>query len=67
MYLINMNNSMVEVIDRESGKVVSSFGRAGHFPGEFDQPHGIAVDSHGNVYVGENGGKRVQKFKPVAQ
>jgi hypothetical protein len=25
------------------------------------------VDSHGNVYVGENGGKRVQKFKPVAQ
>jgi DNA-binding beta-propeller fold protein YncE len=67
MYLINMNNSLVEVLDRESGKVVSSFGRAGHFPGEFDQPHGIAVDSRGNVYVGENGGKRVQKFKLVAQ
>jgi sugar lactone lactonase YvrE len=67
MYLINMNNSLVEVIDRESGKILSSFGRAGHFPGEFDQPHGIAVDSKGNVYVGENGGKRVQKFKLVAQ
>jgi DNA-binding beta-propeller fold protein YncE len=67
MYLINMNNALIEVIDRESGKVLSSFGSAGHFPGEFDQPHGIAVDSKGNVYVGENGGKRVQKFKIVSE
>lgn len=65
MYLINQNSSEIEVIDRESGTIVSSFGRAGHFAGEFDQPHGIAVDSKGNVYVTENRGKRVQKFHPV--
>ena len=29
------------------------------------QAHGIAVDSKGNVYVAENRGRRIQKFKPV--
>jgi DNA-binding beta-propeller fold protein YncE len=67
MYLINQNNSQIEIINRESGKIVSSFGREGHFPGQFDQPHGIAVDSKGNIYVTENRGKRVQKFKIVGQ
>jgi NHL repeat len=67
MYLINQNSSEIEVINRESGKIVSSFGRAGHFPGHFDQPHGIGVDSRGNVYVTENRGKRVQKFRIVGQ
>jgi hypothetical protein len=37
------------------------------FPGEFNQAHGIAVDSNGNVYVDENRGKRVHKFKIAAQ
>lgn len=67
MYLINQNDARVEVIERESGRILSSFGRAGHFAGEFDQPHGIAVDSQGNVYVAENRGRRVQKFKLVRQ
>ena len=67
MYLINQNNSEIEVIDRGTGRILSSFGRSGHFPGHFDQPHGIAVDSKGNVYVTENRGKRVQKFKVVGQ
>ncbi|HYR91720.1 MAG TPA: SBBP repeat-containing protein [Terriglobia bacterium] len=67
IYLINQNNAQIEIIDRQSGKILSSFGRAGHFPGEFDQPHGIAVDSKGNVYVAENRGKKVQKFKVAGQ
>lgn len=66
IFLINQNNSRIEIIDRQTGAVLSSFGRAGHFPGEFDQPHGIAVDSRGNVYVAENRGKRVQKFVPAS-
>jgi DNA-binding beta-propeller fold protein YncE len=67
IYVINQNNSQIEIIDRQSGKILSSFGRAGHFPGQFDQPHGIAVDSQGNVYVAENRGKRIQKFKIAAR
>jgi DNA-binding beta-propeller fold protein YncE len=65
MYVINQNDSEIDVLDRRSGKVLSSFGRSGHFPGEFDQPLNIAVDSQGNVYVTENRGKRIQKFRLV--
>ena len=48
MYVINQNDSEIEVLDRRSGKILSSFGRSGHFPGEFDQPLNIAVDSQAN-------------------
>jgi tripartite motif-containing protein 71 len=66
MYVINQNNAEVEIIDRASGKILSAVGRgAGHFPGQFDQPHGLAVDSRGNVYVTENRGRRIQKFRLV--
>lgn len=67
MYVINQNNSQVDILDRQTGKVLSSFGRSGHLPGQFDQPLNIAVDSKGNVYVTENRGKRVQKFKMIGQ
>jgi sugar lactone lactonase YvrE len=65
LFVMNQNSSRVEVIERESGAVVGSFGRAGTFPGEFNQAHGIAADSRGNVYVAENRGRRVQRFRPV--
>jgi len=65
LFVINQNNARVEIIERESGAVVGSFGRAGAFPGEFNQAHGIAVDSRGNVYIAENRGRRVHRFKPV--
>jgi DNA-binding beta-propeller fold protein YncE len=65
IFVINQNNAEIDIIDRQSGKKLSSFGRPGSFPGELNQPHGIAVDSKGNVYVDENRGKRVHKFKPV--
>jgi sugar lactone lactonase YvrE len=66
MYVINQNNSEIEIIDRQTGKLLSTVGNgAGHFPGQFDQAHGIAVDSKGNVYVAENRGKRIQRFTMV--
>jgi sugar lactone lactonase YvrE len=65
MFVVNQNNATVDIVERESGKKVGSFGRPGSFPGEFNQAHGIAVDSKGNVYVDENRGRRVHKFKPI--
>jgi hypothetical protein len=65
MFVVNQNNAQIDVVDRKAGKPVSSFGSIGKQPGQFDQAHGIAVDSKGNVYVAENRGRRVHKFKIV--
>jgi DNA-binding beta-propeller fold protein YncE len=63
IFVINQNNAQVEIIDRESGTIIGNFGRSGNFPGQFNQPHGIAVDSRGNVYIAENRGRRIHKFR----
>jgi len=65
MFVINQNNSRIEILERASGKVVGNFGRPGPYPGEFNQAHGIAIDSQGSIYVNENRGRRTQKFKLV--
>jgi DNA-binding beta-propeller fold protein YncE len=65
MFVINQNNSQIEIIERTSGKSLGSFGRPGSFPGQFNQVHGIAVDSKGHVYLDENRGRRVHKFRAV--
>ena len=65
MFVVNQNNAQIDVVDRKAGAKVGSFGSIGKLPGQFDQPHGIAVDSKGNVYVAENRGRRVHKFRIV--
>ena len=66
MYVINEIDEEVDVVDRASGQVLGSFGRPGHQVGEFMHAHTMAVDSKGNIYVGESvDGRRVQKFKIV--
>ena len=53
----------VSVVDLE-GRILANWGgESSHEPGRFVAPHTVAVDSHGDVYVGEVlEGKRVQKF-----
>ena len=36
----------------------------GTAPGQFDEPRGLAVDPHGNVYVVDSKNNRIQKFGP---
>ncbi len=66
MFVINQNNGQVDMIERATGKNLGSFGRPGSFPGQFNQAHGIAVDGKGNVYIAENRGKRIHRFKIAA-
>ena len=44
----------VSIVDRQ-GNLLARFGdpEEGDVPGKFTAPHGIAVDSHGDIYVGE--------------
>jgi NHL repeat len=65
MFVLNQNNATIDIVDRAAGRKLASFGSIGKLPGQFDQAHGIAVDSKGNVYVAENRGRRVHKFKIV--
>ena len=66
LYVLNQNRVMVDVLDRQSGEVLASFGGGpGRYRGQFTLPHGIGVDSAGSVYVAEQEGRRIQKFVVV--
>lgn len=66
MYIVNEIDEQISIVDRATGRVLDSFGRPGHQIGEFMHAHTMAVDSKGNIYVGESvEGRRVQKFRLV--
>jgi DNA-binding beta-propeller fold protein YncE len=52
----------IRILDRATLQILDSFGRLGHYPGQFYHLHVMAIDSKSNIYTGENLGKRVQKF-----
>jgi hypothetical protein len=63
MYVSDLGNSHMLVLDRKALQVLYEFGAKGTAPGEFQAPHLIAVDSKGNLYTAEvNPGNRAQRF-----
>jgi DNA-binding beta-propeller fold protein YncE len=56
----------ISIVDN-GGKLLARFGDikgAGNGPGQFISPHGLAVDSHGDVYVGEVSATAWPQLKP---
>lgn len=45
-----------------TGKYLKSWGHEGSGPGQFNVVHGIAIDAQGNVYVADEGNRRIQVF-----
>ncbi len=67
LYLADGTNHKVWILRRSDLTIVGAFGRGGRQAGQFIRPHGMSVDSEGNVYVGEaSTGRRVQRFRPGA-
>ncbi|MEM7414990.1 MAG: hypothetical protein AAF389_05790 [Gemmatimonadota bacterium] len=63
LYLADGTNHKVWILRRSDLEVVGDFGRGGRQLGQFLRPHGMSVDSRGNIFVGEaSTGRRVQKF-----
>ena len=54
-------NSRVAVFSPE-GRFLFEWGTKGGGPGQFNVPHGIALDSYGRVYVADRGNARLQVF-----
>jgi DNA-binding beta-propeller fold protein YncE len=63
LYVIDGANHHVWILLRETLEVLDHFGQQGIFGGSLNVPHALAVDSKGNIYVGENfDGRRFQRF-----
>lgn len=45
-----------------TGRFLMQWGRKGTGTGEFDQPHALAMDSRGRLFVGDRGNDRIQIF-----
>ena len=46
----------------KDGKYLMEWGKPGDGPGEFNLPHGIAIDANGRVYVIDRSNSRIQVF-----
>jgi DNA-binding beta-propeller fold protein YncE len=56
-------NNRINILDRQSLEVLTTFGDGGRQVGQFYGVHSIAIDSKGNLYTTETWeGKRIQKF-----
>ena len=63
LYVADLGNSHVVVLDRKTLHVLYQFGARGTKPGDFQSPHHLAIDSKGNLYTAEvNPGNRAQRF-----
>ncbi len=66
IFMADGANGQIVTLLRDTGEVVTAWGRHGRQPGQFKWVHNIAIDSKGNLFTTEVGfGRRAQKFKRV--
>jgi len=46
----------------KDGKLIKTWGQWGKGPDDFDQPHALAMDSRGRLFVGDRGNNRIKIF-----
>jgi DNA-binding beta-propeller fold protein YncE len=55
LYVPDLRRWVIDVLDRQTLETVEVIGHQGTQPGEFVNPHNIAADSKGNLYIAEMG------------
>ena len=56
-----MSNARVVKFSKD-GKFIKTWGKSGVAPGDFEAPHGLAMDSRGRLFVADRGNARIQIF-----
>jgi len=67
LFVSDLGNNRVQVFSLQKGlegSLLSTFGRRGSEPGNFDKPGAMTMDSQGNLYVLDVGNGRIQVFDP---
>lgn len=62
LFVLDIENHKIQVVDRSSGTVVRSIGEPGSREGQMFKPTNIARDREGNLYVSDTINFRIQKF-----
>ena len=64
LYVVDIQHHQVEVLEKKTGKMLFTFGKAGSAIGELFHPTNIAIGPGGDVYIVETSNFRVQRFTP---
>ena len=63
LYVADGRNQKIRIFERSTMTELTSFGKGGHYPGEWYSLHNVATDSKGNIYTVETyQGRRLQRF-----
>lgn len=62
VYILDRQNHLVKVWNKNLTESLGQIGKMGHDDGEFFIPNSLAVDDNGFLYVVDAGNTRVQKF-----
>ena len=64
VYICDINQSEVEVLDRATGEVIDIIGSIGSADGFLNKPTHLALDAEGNLFVTDSFNLRTQMFDP---
>jgi sugar lactone lactonase YvrE len=66
VYVSDFVNNQIQKFT-SNGTFITKWGSSGSGEGQFNRPENVAVDSSGNVYVGDTSNNRIQVFRQVMQ
>jgi DNA-binding beta-propeller fold protein YncE len=62
LYIADVGNHRIHVLDRQSGKTLLQFGKPGSKPGELFHPTNLAISPDKTVLVSDTSNYRIQEF-----
>ena len=62
LYVTDIMNHRIHVLDKATGEVIQTFGDAGSEPGQLFHPTNLAIGDDGTIYVTDTSNFRLQQF-----